>query len=193
MCGYTNAKYKEKNKTFLVHKPVSEDIIKSLDELFTKGKISYLDSFTDVQSTYEYKGIIHFPYQISVMSLFEQYYANVPLFFPSKDFLLEMKTQFPFILSCLSYNPCPNVVNSPNNLSDPNILKKWIHMADFYDEKNMPYIQYFSSFEELNHLLQVVDTKKISKKMKKHNIHRKKMIYKKWKNILEKVAAHPGV
>jgi len=192
LCSYTNAKYKGKNTTFLVHKPVSKDIIESLNKLFAMGRISYLESFEDIQSTFEYKGIIHFPYQISVMSLFEQYYANVPLFFPSKKFLLKLKSQFPFILSSLSLSPCPNVVNSPNNLSDPNILKKWINLADFYDKKNMPYIQYFSSFEELNHLLKVVDTKKISKKMKKHNIQRKKMIYEKWKKVLEKVAAHPS-
>lgn len=193
LCSYTNAKHEPKSQTFLVHKPVSNDIIWSLDKLFQNDKITYLESFIDVKSTYEYKGIIHFPYQISVMSLFEQYYANVPLFFPSKKFLLKLKEQFPFILSAVSYSPCSEVMNNPNNLSDRNILKKWIRSADFYDEKNMPYIQYFSSFEELHWLLHVVNTEEISKNMKKHNIQRKVMIYEKWKKLLEKIAAHPSV
>ncbi|MCJ7767674.1 hypothetical protein MUP79_04735, partial [Candidatus Bathyarchaeota archaeon] len=36
------------------------------------------------------KGIIHMPYECSTMSIFEQYSANVPLFFPSKSFLKEL-------------------------------------------------------------------------------------------------------
>lgn len=38
-------------------------------------------------------GMIHFPYNISIMSIFEQYTAGIPLFFPSKKFILELYEQ----------------------------------------------------------------------------------------------------
>ena len=34
-----------------------------------------------------YAGIVHIPYQVSVMSIFEQYRMNIPLFFPSFELL----------------------------------------------------------------------------------------------------------
>lgn len=188
LCSYTNSKYIGKNSSFLLHKPTSPDIISKLKKFMNKGTISYLESFQDWDTLYTYKGIIHFPYQISVMSLFEQYYANVPLFFPSQKFLLKLREESPFILSFVSTSPCPGILNSPDNLSNPKILKLWLRMADFYDKKNMPYIQYFSSLNELDYLLSTVNTQVISKKMEKHNIKRKKMIYAKWKNLLEEVA-----
>lgn len=41
----------------------------------------------------KFKGIVHFPYNVSTMSIFEQYSANIPLFFPTKRMLLDMYRQ----------------------------------------------------------------------------------------------------
>jgi len=39
-------------------------------------------------------GIVYVPYQVSVMSLFEQYRMNIPLFFPSVSLLTEWQLQY---------------------------------------------------------------------------------------------------
>ena len=49
----------------------------------------------------------------------------------------------------------------------------------------MPYITYFSSFEELNILVDEVDVDDISKKMKKFNDQRKSKIYEKWNTLIK--------
>ncbi len=188
LCSYTHAKYTGTNHGFLVHKPTSLDILSKLKNSMDKGTISYLESFNEWETIFAYKGIIHFPYQISVMSLFEQYYANIPLFFPTQDFLLKLKNESPSILSGLSYSPSLIEPNSLDNLNNPKIINRWIQMADFYDKKNMPYIQYFSSFAELDYLLGTVDLKAISKKMEVQNLKRKKEIYMKWQKLLKKIA-----
>lgn len=41
-----------------------------------------------------HRGIVHVPYQVSVMSLFEQYRMNIPLFFPSIDLLTKWQLQY---------------------------------------------------------------------------------------------------
>jgi NADPH-dependent 7-cyano-7-deazaguanine reductase QueF len=51
----------------------------------------------------------------------------------------------------------------------------------------MPYITYFSSFEELNKLVEVVDVNEISNKMKKFNEERKIKIHNKWNYLLNKI------
>lgn len=38
----------------------------------------------------EFAGIAHFPYQVSTMSIFEQYTANIPMLFPSEQFAAKL-------------------------------------------------------------------------------------------------------
>ena len=42
------------------------------------------------QDLYQRQALVHFPYEISTMSLFEQYSAGVPLVFPTKRFYIEL-------------------------------------------------------------------------------------------------------
>ena len=123
------------------------------------------------QDLFAFKGIVHFPYNISTMSIFEEYSANVPLFFPSKNFLRTLQTIYPDkILNQLSFYQVFNLIPPTalldlNNINDRNVLNIWVASADFYDEENMPYIQYFDSFDHLEELLKTVDCKEISQKI----------------------------
>jgi hypothetical protein len=51
----------------------------------------------------------------------------------------------------------------------------------------MPYITYFSSFEELNKIVNEVDVNDISNNMKTFNEKRKSLIYDKWNNLINKL------
>jgi len=144
------------------------------------------------QDLYDFNGIIHIPYQISTMSIFEEYSANVPLFFPSKEFLFKLHKQFPDkVLSELSFYQVYNLEfdgkeeDNPNNVSNEAVVRKWISLADFYDEENMPFIQYFDSFEHLEDLLLSVDCIEVSTKMREFNRERKKRVLSNWGDILQ--------
>ncbi len=189
LCLYTNAKYTGKNKGFILKQRLKAD----LNTIFHKNLIAHLEQGYKWQELYDFQGIIHLPYQISTMSLFEQYSANVPLFFPSKEFLLYLHKEYPKrILSELSFyqvmrKNAPNAADNPDNTNNKNMLNLWVDNADFYDNSNMPYIQYFDNFGHLETLLTNVNLKEISENMKKFNEVRKAKAYDQWKAILAKV------
>jgi hypothetical protein len=130
------------------------------------------------------------------MSIFEQYTSNIPLFFPNYDALWALRHEFSKcgVLSELSWNQVYNY-NSKSALfagnSDPNdylnnhIMMEWAALSDFYDEENMPFIQYYDSFDHLKDLLKTVKTQETSDMMKEHNIQRKNIIYEKWEKVLQ--------
>ena len=193
ICDYYNSYYEKNENPFIYYSrdkisEINSDKIKYKDDLFKSGH-SHKDLI-------KYKGIIHIPYQISYMSIFEQYTSNIPLFFPTKKFLLDIYKKGKYnVLKEVSWNnycDMPNMSFVKNNgLFDPNDYKNmdsvehWLNYSDFYDEEWMPYITYFESFEHLNKLVEDVDTDEISKKMSEFNKNRKENIYEKWKNLLK--------
>jgi len=196
LCLYTHAQYTGTRREVICHAYWGDARLKSdWSRIYSK-----LGSFTSLprgyawQDLYNLQGIVHIPYQISTMSLFEHYSANIPLFFPTKEFLLKLHTLYPdSALNSLSFLGTQELLSKPrpvddlNNVLNTAIIKCWIDWADYYDPENMPYIQYFDSFEELGQLLQTVNYQEISQKMKEYNKIRKAVVFKKWQDILKKV------
>ena len=188
LCLYTNLKYNPKNDICIIYNSNGIDI-KENEKI--KNKSSILRQSYSWNDLYSFKGIIHMPYEVSTMSLFEQYSANIPLFFPSKDFLKYLIVNKKYYFQS-RYNKIRNYNNSihPNlnkALSDETWIDFWIDNADYYDSENMKYIIYFNSFEELKHLINTVDFDNITNNMRIHNIERINNVYKKWKLIIEKI------
>lgn len=196
LCLYTKTQYKGNKQTFLVHPHLYMDrFFQILTRKFPQIIGNDITRPYRWEDLYSYKGIIHFPYQISTMSLFEQYSANVPLFFPSKAFLTMLRAQYPEILKDVYYyrsefngDKSDLPWNDLNNPFSPLAFQFWVDHADFYDPENMPYIQYFHSFNHLKSLLLQSDLKQISRKMKKFNQKRKQKVYHAWRELLKKVA-----
>jgi len=117
------------------------------------------------------RGIIHFPYNISTMSIFEQYTGNVPLIFPTPEFCIELYKQN-LALSELSW--------TSNKLDS----MEWVKKADFYNQEWMPHITYFSSRDNLREIVDSIEHKSIIYNMKEFNMLRKERIYKLWDEIL---------
>lgn len=112
----------------------------------------------------EFRGVIHVPYEISTMSIFEQYTSCIPLIVPSKRFLKELGTLITVdVYDVLSSSKYANI-------------DEWIERADFYDEGNMPYVSYFDSWDELRELLGYIDTREITRLMSDWNIERTRSI-----------------
>jgi hypothetical protein len=192
LCLYTNSAYTGSTEGFIFKCPFMEALCRGISDqrLIQNDKLGHPYRWQDL---YAFKGIVHFPYNISTMSIFEEYSANVPLFFPSKKFLRSLQASYPDrILNQLSFYQVYNIAQPTtphdlNNIHDESSLNSWIDSADFYDEENMPYIQYFDSFEHLEQLLKTVDCKAISAKMNEHNKQRQKLVVEKWKKILAQI------
>jgi len=194
ICDYYGDYYEPNDNHFIYYSrnkisEITNDKIKYKDDIFKSHKHSDLVNC---------KGIIHIPYQISYMSIFEQYTANIPLFLPTKEFLMEIYKENKYsVLKEVSWNNyCGekshsfiqyNGKHDPNDYNNYEAVEEWLKYADFYDQEWMPHITYFSSFEELNKLVNEIDTKEISNKMKIFNEKRKILIYNKWKNLINKI------
>jgi hypothetical protein len=186
LCLYTNAKYLPINNKFIINNNFN---INENENIINKS--SCLKDGYSWKDLYSYKGIIHNPYEISTMSISEQYSANVPLFFPSKEYLIDLIKNNGYKMQSRYNKMFGNNNNYPNNLelclNDNSILDFWINNADYYDEDNMKYIIYFNNNEHLYNLVNNIDMNYISEKMKEHNILRKNNVYTSWKNIFDKV------
>ena len=185
LCEYTDSKYfKQSDDIILFSK------IKNINGLINKdmlGKYEWKD-------LYSKKAIVHIPYNYSTMSIFEQYTANVPLLFPDKKYLLEL-----FLNGhCMSEISFRQVFKKgPHSLlgifKDPNIFNNFslflenIDYADFYNQEWMPWIEFFSSEENLMYKLNNLNFQDISDKMSIKNVERKEKIYNLWKDILNDI------
>jgi hypothetical protein len=139
LCDYTGMKYNPLRNTFLCYSG-------NVDHLLITKK-SELGKNYKWEELCKFKGIIHFPYEVSTMSMFEQFSAGIPLFFPSKTYMLEnVYTQ-----SVNAYwgNELPENLR---NFSDKSI---WIENADFYQVFKSPNVYIFDS---IPHLISILET-----------------------------------
>jgi hypothetical protein len=194
ICDYYGSLYEQNTNDFIYY---SRNKIAEITNPSIKYKDDLFKSHTH-NDLVKYRGIIHIPYQISYMSIFEQYTSNIPLFFPTKEFLMEIYKENKYsVLKEVSWNNyCGQASKScieykgkhdPNDYNNYESVMEWLKYADFYDVEWMPYITYFSSFEELNSIVNTVDVNKISNNMRSFNETRKSLIYKKWDNLINKI------
>jgi hypothetical protein len=115
---------------------IKHPLITNKSELGTPFKWSDLSQF---------RGIIHIPYEISTMSMFEHFSAGIPLFFPSKKFMLES-----FLIQSVSAYWKADL---PKELAPMANKSVWLELADFYEVFRSPNVHYYDSFSHLFELL----------------------------------------
>lgn len=116
-------------------------------------------------------GCIHYPYNVSTMSIFEQYTGNVPLFFPSLDYCLRL------------YKEGKTMSQVRWDYGYPAEPEKF-YLADFYDSTWMPHITYFDSEDDLCEKLNNHNSIGTIMNMYLTNEWRKQAIYQMWKEVL---------
>lgn len=169
-----------------------------------------LDLISEISYTYEslanYKAAINVPYQVSVMTIFEMYRMNVPMFFPSTMLLAEWQVSY-YVMRDRSYDgtffgrrpnasiipphPSQKTIPDPKNEHDYNSTLYWMQFCDFYQV--FPYGIIYESIPHLIYLLEHTDDKKlweISRKMQRYNVEFKKTLLNKWRDILLRYAKH---
>jgi hypothetical protein len=190
ICEYTKTTWNPKTDLFLYSSKLDVDF--GNPTIYNKkllGKYSW-------NSLTKFKGIINIPYNCSTMSIFEHYTANIPMFFPTINFMIELYKQHNRngVLSELTWNqvqgmPPGSLIktdkNDPNMYSNVDLVKNWIQYSDFYNIDIMPHLQYFNSFKELQSMLEITDLNTVSNNMKIQNKLKKENVYSSWKKIIE--------
>jgi hypothetical protein len=100
----------------------------------------------------KYTAVIHLPYNISTMSIFEQTRSNIPVWVPSQRLLKELwaNKDEPNELSWTVFAPGSEKTASPlDNVREPEIAEKWASWADFYYPETMGCILTFDSVDDL--------------------------------------------
>jgi hypothetical protein len=164
LCAYTNMRYAPTKDTFLCYNGDFEH------RLVTKK--STLGGRYKWEDLCKFKGIIHFPYEVSTMSMFEQFTARIPLFFPSKKYMLENIS----IQSVGSYW-AEKLPERLQRFSDKSI---WIENADFYQVFQSPNVYLFDSIPHLITILETFQWKDDSSVIEAY----KNNIKNKWKSLL---------
>ena len=119
-------------------------------------------------------GIIHIPYNISIMSAFEHYAMGIPMFVPSYELLIKWKTEGRDVLNELEFR---------NNLNTP-VKDEWIKLADWYDEENMPGVILFDSIEHLYELIDTYNQEEVTSIMKEFYPKKKEKVISLWEDML---------
>ena len=176
LCLYTESQYEDKRNQYVMFSKSGYPAIDNLIPSKQLGRFSW-------KELYHHKGIVHMPYEISTMSIFEQYSANIPLFFPTKRFLKERLSE-----KKMDFNGPYMKQNYPTKLEPAlgvNWIDFWLDRADYYNEQEMKFITYFDSYEELSHQLKAVDTAFISKQMQSWNRVRQGEALRKWNALIK--------
>lgn len=198
LCEYTGMTYNPINSQFLYYasfkvEDKSGRMIKKHDAL--KAGHHW-------QMVADFRGCIHFPYNVSTMSCFEQYTACIPMLFPSKRYLLELYESGYQVLDQVSWNvqarlapgsaiEC-NALYDPNRFDDIESVKWWLQYADYY-QPIFDHAVYFDSLKELQDKLSLPmdGLMGISESMRLHNVCRKEMILKSWAELINEIkSAH---
>ena len=210
LCEYTGARYTGRKSEFLyasLFKGASlPPGVLDKDRLFAPNLLSralwrlpgVLRRGPSWQDLADFRGIVSVPYNASVMSLFEQYTANVPHFVPSPRHLETLHRQHfrDGVLSQLSYNQfegrppgsaIPADGRDPNDFANTEVMMTWMRLADFFDPDNMPHIVQFDSFDHLRELLATTDVEAVSHKMQVHNASRRNSIVASWRETLTRL------
>ena len=177
---------------------LEEEQAKSTDE---KVKALVLKGINELYGHYEYQdladhpAIVHMPYQVSVMSMFEQYRMNIPLFYPSLRFLVQLQIDY----APVSERTWNHVYGKgqigqsdilghanvwwpdPNNDKDAQAVQFWLAKSDFYVK---PHIQYYDSWADLLVKLTTTDLHAVSHRMAEENARVEAKLKRQWKGLL---------
>jgi hypothetical protein len=211
-CHYTHSEYQPTRHEFLLA-PIHA---KSFELIFMRSLEQSLHQYREmniqivpirkIYINYEYidlahhPAIIHVPYQVSFMSLFEQYRMNIPLFFPSLNLLTRWQYDHQVVSertwdqTLYGIRPQRSTINGvlidvpdPNNDFDLNAIRYWLNLSDFYQ---WPHIVYYESTNDLIEKLLNTDLLMISKQMKQYNKQVAIDLHKKWTKILSNIKQH---
>lgn len=139
----------------------------------------YLDS---------YSAVIHIPYNISTMSMFQQGRANIPIWVPTPRLLAKLweDEKEPNEISWTVFVPGSQVnASTMDNVRKPEVIQQWLQYADFYNSDILPLVYQFDSIEELVEKVLVTDYQSaIQKTEEKQQAQRENIVFA-WEQVIQ--------
>lgn len=138
LCLYTRMQYAPSKDTFFCYTWHSTEPLPDHPLITKRSGFFFWKELT------EYKGIILFPYEVSLMSMFEHFSAGLPMFLPSKEF---MRRSHQLTSNSAYWNE-----DMPEELKSCD-ADFWIENSDMYTAFASPNTFYFDSVPHLFDLL----------------------------------------
>ena len=169
LCLYTNTTYSPTKPTFVCYNGTLPS-----HPLVSDRPKNY--KWSDITS---YKGVIHFPYETSLMSMFEHFTAGCPMFLPSKSYWKS--------------NPTLHSITNYWGRSMPRYMKEackddfWIESSDIYTLfSKSPNVYFFDSVDMLFELLETFEYKDSSEFHEQHI----RNVKEKWDGIMKRLLSN---
>jgi len=143
----------------------------------------YLDSYT---------AVIHIPYNVSTMSMFQQIRANIPIWVPSKKFLAKLwaDTNEPNELSWTVFAPGTETrASAMDSVRNPAVIEKWLASADFYTKDVLPLSLTFESLEDLSDRLFTTDYQTMIDECEREQQRHRENIFYAWEQVFQSFRA----
>lgn len=145
-----------------------------------------------------YKAVIHIPYNVSTMSIFQQTRANIPVWIPTQRLLAELwqDAAEPNELSWTIFAPGSEQGAGPlDQVRNPTIVQKWVSQADFYYKQTMSCVCLFDSIEELCEKVFTTDYEALIQASEQQQQTQRQEVYAVWEQILARLGspASPAV
>lgn len=143
--------------------------------------------------------LFHIPYQVSVMSLFEQYRMGVPIIAPGPKMLTDWHMRYGMVSertwdmvlqgivpkgSIIGKHPDADEAFDPNDDTNPAAVEYWLRFADFY---TFPHIITFESWDELAEKLTTIDLNEVSRLMLKESVDLEARLVAQWRDVFSQV------
>jgi hypothetical protein len=132
---------------FVALKQRWNDAIDSQAILMAQAKTYLAEGYLDA-----YTAVIHIPYNISTMSMFQQVRANIPIWVPTKRLLkqLWLDPKEPNEMSWTVFAPGSEAnASTMDNVRQEDVIERWLSYADFYKPDVLPLVFQFDSIQEL--------------------------------------------
>ena len=194
LCCYTKAEYTGRRKEWVlmgadVVPPSARGRLITARQAFGDGAFGEGRKY-EWQDLCDMQGVVVLPYEVSTMTIFELYSANVPLLVPDATLLRKLGC----VASLAHYGggasygrPCRGGARAYSQLASAASIDFFIKRADFYDTHPdaMPHVQTFRSMDELGKLLATMDTRKISAAVKEGNRLRAVRVRSGWRCLMQ--------
>lgn len=159
LCDYTGATYNPSKHQKVLFSKFAIETPSDIIHQYYLGRYSW-------EELYQHIGIIHFPYNVSTMSIFEQYQAGVPLWFPSLDYALQL-----LALKIPIFNEIVFPNSNPDRQASQFLTREWLSLSDFYNGTLQ--VNYFDHHSLFDGNIQPTSNKE--------------MVVEKWKQILNTI------
>lgn len=155
------------------------------------------------ESLAQHPAVLYIPYQVSVMSFYEQYRMGIPILAPSlellttwhMDYLMVSERTWDTVLasaprhgSAVPRHPDADEPYDPNDEFTREAVRWWLQWADFY---HFPHVILFDSWEGLVNKLAKVDLEAVSKAQLEFSAKQEAEVAEVWREFFRNAPRQP--